>query len=145
MRIAIAADHGGYDLKQQLVDELKAHGYSVRDLGSYSPEPVDYPDLAVTVARAIVAGECDRGVLICGTGIGMSLAATKVSGVRAALCTNRYMARMARAHNDAQIVCLGAHVVGVGLASDIVATFLTTEFSGAERHSRRVGKINALD
>ena len=114
-------------------------------MGSYSSEPVDYPDIAEVVARAIIAGECDRGVLICGTGIGMSPAATKVPGVRAAVCTNSYMARMARAHNDAQIVCLGARVVGLGLASDIIATFITTEFSGAERHSRRVDKINALD
>jgi len=145
MRIAIGADHGGYELKQQLVDLLSAQGYSVEDFGTHSPESVDFPDLAVPVARAVAAGDCDRGILICGTGIGMSLAATKVPGIRAAVCTNCYMARMARQHNDAQILCLGARVLGVDLAIDVVETFLASEFSGADRHIRRIGKINVLD
>jgi ribose 5-phosphate isomerase B len=144
VRVAIGADHGGYELKQHVAEFLIAQGHDVQDFGSHGPESVDYPDVAAVVARAVAAGEFERGVLICGTGIGVSLAANKVRGIRAALCTDCYMARMAREHNDAQILCLGARVLGVGSALDVVQVFLTSEFLGG-RHARRVGKISALE
>ena len=143
MRIAVGADQGGYELKQPIVDFLVDQGHEVSDLGIHRLESVDYPDVAETVARVVAAGEADCGIVICGTGIGVSLAANKMRGIRAALCTDCYMARMAREHNDAQILCLGGRVVGPGLALDIVQVFLTSEFQGG-RHARRVGKIMAL-
>jgi len=144
MRIAVGADHGGYILKQHIVEFLSARGHQVVDHGAHSPDAVDYPDIAAPLARAVASGEFDRGILVCGTGIGMSLAANKVPGVRAAVCTDCYMARMARQHNDAQILCLGGRVVGVGLALDIVDVFLASSFLG-DRHARRVAKISALE
>ena len=144
MRIAIGADHAGYELKQYIVESLIAQGHQVQDLGTHSLEQVDYPDFAAWVARAVVAGEAERGILICGTGIGMSISANKVRGVRAALCTDCYMARMARQHNDAQILCLGGRVLGPDLALDIVEVFLRTDFLG-DRHAQRVDKIGALE
>jgi ribose 5-phosphate isomerase B len=144
MRIAIGADHGGYELKQQIAEFLIAQGYEINDLGTHSLESVDYPDFAELVARAVARDEAERGVVICGTGIGVSMSANKVRGIRAALCTDCYMARMAREHNDAQVLCLGARVLGVGSALEIVQVFLSNEFQGG-RHARRVGKINALD
>jgi ribose 5-phosphate isomerase B len=143
LRIAVGADQGGYELKQPIVDFLVDQDHEVSDLGIHRLESVDYPDVAETVARAVAAGEADRGIVICGTGIGVSLAANKMRGIRAALCTDCYMARMAREHNDAQILCLGGRVVGRGLALDIVQVFLTSEFQGG-RHARRVDKIMAL-
>jgi len=144
MRIAIGADQGGYELKRQIAEFLTAQGCQVLDLGIRSLKSVDYPDIAALVARAVVAGKAERGILICGTGIGMSLSANKVHGIRAALCTDCYMARMAREHNDAQVLCLGGQVLGLGLTLDIVQVFLGTEFLGG-RHARRVGKISALE
>jgi ribose 5-phosphate isomerase B len=144
VRVAIGADQGGYELKQRVAEFLITQGHVVADLGIHRLESVDYPDVAALVADAVVAGEAERGILICGTGIGVSLAANKVDGVRAALCTDCYMARMAREHNDAQILCLGGRVLGVGLALDIVQVFLSSEFLGG-RHARRVDKISALE
>ncbi len=144
MRIAIGADHGGYELKQHIVEYLVAQGRQVQDFGAHSTESVDYPDVAAPVARAVAAGEFERGILICGTGIGMSLAANKIDGVRAAVCTDCYLARMSREDNDANILCLGGRVLGLGLALDIVQIFLSSEFLGG-RHARRVGKISALE
>ena len=144
MRIAIAADHGGYELKQHIAEFLIAQGHQVQDFGTHSPKTVDYPDFAAPLARAVAAGEFERGVLICGTGIGMSLAANKVRGARAAVCTNCYMARMSRQDNDANVLCLGGRVLGLGLALDIVQTFLGSEFLGG-RHALRVDKISALE
>jgi len=144
MHIAIGADHGGYNLKQQIAEFLVTQGHRVEDLGTHNQESVDYPGIAAQVARAVAAGEAERGIIVCGTGIGVSMAANKIRTVRAALCTNRYMARMAREHNDAQILCLGERVLGVGLALDIVQAFLDAEFSGG-RHARRVDKISALE
>jgi len=144
MHIAIGADHGGYELKQQIAEFLTAQGHQVQDFGTHSLESVDYPDFAALVARAVAAGEAERGIVICGTGIGVSMTANKVRGIRAALCTDCYMARMAREHNDAQILCLGGRVLGVGSALDVVQVFLSSEFLGG-RHARRVDKINALD
>jgi len=144
MRIAIGADHSGYELKQQIAEAPIVQGHQVLDLGIHELESVDYPDIAALVARAVAAGEAERGIIICGTGIGVSIAANKVHGVRAALCTDCYMARMAREHNDAQILCLGGRVLGIGSALDIVQVFLSSEFLGG-RHARRVDKISALE
>jgi len=144
MHIAIGADHGGYELKQHIVEFLITQDHQVRDFGTHNAESVDYPDIASSVARAVAAGEFERGILICGTGIGMSIAANKMRGARAAVCTNSYMARMTRHDNDANILCLGGRVLGLGPALDIVQTFLDSEFL-AGRHARRVGKISALE
>jgi len=144
MKIATGADHGGFELKAQIVEHLRKLGHEVEDFGTAGPESVDYPDYARLVARAVVAGECDRGILVCGTGIGIGIAANKVAGIRAATCTETYSARMSRLHNDANILSLGGRVVGVGLALDIVDIWLNTEFEGG-RHARRVGKIHEIE
>ena len=144
MHVAIAADHGGYELKQQIAEFLIAQGHQVQDFGTHSPKAVDYPDFAAPLARAVAAGEFERGILICGTGIGMSVTANKVRGIRAAVCTNCYMARMSRQDNDANILCLGGRVLGRGLALEIVQVFLSNEFAGG-RHARRVDKIGKLE
>ena len=139
--IALGSDHGGYELKQEIISHLESKGIAYRDYGSYSPEPADYPEYAHTVAHAVVNGECEKGILICGTGIGISIAANKVKGIRAAVCTDCFTAEATRMHNDANILALGGRVVGPGLALKIVDTFLNTPFSGEERHSRRISKI----
>jgi ribose 5-phosphate isomerase B len=144
MRIAIGADHGGYRLKQQLIDYLGSRHHEVVDCGTFSDQSVDYADFAAAVARAVADGECPRGILICGTGLGVSMSANRVPGIRAALCTDPYMARMAQEHNDAQILCLGERVIGVGLAKEIVDTFLGAQFEGG-RHARRIAKMHALE
>ena len=144
MRIAIGADHGGYGLKQHLVEYLTAREHGIVDFGTDSAEAVDYPDIAGPLARAVAQGRFSRGILICGTGLGVSMSANRIPGIRAALCTNSYMARMAQEHNDAQILCLGARVVGVGLAEEIVEAFLTSEFEGG-RHARRIGRMHDLE
>ena len=129
--IALGSDQAGYELKQEVIRYLEEKGLEYRDYGSYSSESCDYPVYGKKVAHAIVDGECDRGILICGTGIGISIAANKVKGIRAAVCSTRL-------HNDANIVALGARVVGPGLALKIIDTFLNTPFSGVDRHVRRV-------
>lgn len=144
MRIAIGSDHAGYHLKAELADALRQDGYDVDDFGTHSTESCDYPDTAKAVAEAVSQGRCDLGVLICGTGIGVSIAANKVPGVRAAVCSETFSARMARAHNDANVICLGARVVGPGLALDIVRAFLSSQFEGG-RHQRRVEKLKAME
>ncbi len=143
-RIAIGADHAGRGLKEIILSFLREAGYSVEDMGTYGDESVDYPDYALRVAQAVATGAADLGVLICGTGIGMSIAANKVRGIRAAVATDCYMARMAREHNDANILCLGGRVVGPGLAVEIVRAFLESRFAGG-RHARRVEKIRATE
>ena len=144
MRIALGADHAGYELKGLLADMLEAAGYELLDLGTTGPESVDYPDYGAAVGRAVADGRADRGVLVCGTGVGIGIAANKVPGVRAAICNDLFTAKMARAHNDANVVALGSRVVGVGVAREIVNLFLTTEHEGG-RHARRVAKISSLD
>ena len=144
MRIAIGADHGGYRLKQHLVDYLIEQDHEVVDFGTHSTASVDYPDIAAALARAVADGQFSRGILICGTGLGVSMSANRIPGIRAALCTSCYMARMAQEHNDAQILCLGERVVGAGLAEEIVDVFLRSRFE-AGRHARRVGKMHALE
>lgn len=143
-KIAIGADHGGYELKNIILEHLRQAGYTVEDFGTNSPESVDYPDYAYQVARGVAAGDYDLGILICGTGIGMSIAANKIVGVRAAVCGDTYSARMSRLHNNANILCLGGRVVGPGLALDIVDVWLSTEFEGG-RHARRVEKIRQIE
>lgn len=144
MRIVIGADHGGFHLKAALVKELEAAGHQVTDAGAHSPDPVDYPDVAFAVAKKVAEGEFPRGILVCGTGVGMSISANKVRGVRAAVVSDTFSAKMTRAHNDANILCLGERVVGVGLAGELVKAFLSTEFEGG-RHEKRVDKIRQLD
>jgi ribose 5-phosphate isomerase B len=143
LKIAIGADHAGYELKEEVRRGLEEAGHEVRDLGTHSETSVDYPDFAVAVARAVASGEADRGILICGTGIGMAITANRVRGVRAASCSDCYSARMARAHNDANVLTFGARVVGPGLAGELVRAFLETGFEGG-RHERRVEKIEAV-
>lgn len=139
--IALGSDHGGYELKQELIKHLKEKGIEFKDYGCYDDKSCDYPVYAKKVANAIISGECDRGILICGTGIGISITANKFKGIRAALCHDTYSAQATREHNDANILAMGARVVGVGLALKIVDTFLDTKFSNDERHIRRINLI----
>ncbi len=139
--IAIGSDQGGFELKQAIMKHLKERNLEFKDYGSYSEESVDYPEYGRKVAEAVADGTCDRGILICGTGIGISIVANKVKGIRAALCTDCFMAEATRQHNDANVLALGGRVVGPGLALKIVDTFLDTEFSNEERHIRRIKMI----
>ena len=136
--IALGCDHGGYELKQEIIKYLEEKNISYKDFGCHSTEAVDYPIYARMVGKAIQTGECEKGILICGTGIGISIAANKMKGIRAALCTDCFCAEATREHNDANILALGGRVVGPGLAVTIVDTFLNTEFSHAERHQKRI-------
>ncbi len=145
MRIAIASDHGGYHLKAEVAGLLRELGHICDDLGPRDSSAVDYPDYAEKVAKGVAAGAYERGILLCGTGQGMAMAANKVTGVRAAVCQDTYSARMSREHNDANILCLGGRVVGSGLAAEVVKVWLGSDFSGDERHRRRLGKISALE
>jgi len=143
-RVLMAGDHAGYELRQFLIGRLKGLGHEIVDLGSNSgSEPVDYPDFALPVAQRVAAGE-GLGILVCGTGMGVAIVANKVPGVRAARCTDTFSARMARAHNDANVLCLGGWISGRGLAEDMARVFLETPFEGG-RHQRRVEKITALE
>lgn len=144
MRVAVGADHGGYPLKEGLVGVLRAEGVEVLDFGTHSEEACDYPDFALPVARAVAEGRADWGLLLCGTGIGMAIVANKVRGVRAAVCHDPYSARMAREHNDANVLALGARVVGPGLAEEVVRSFLKASFAGG-RHARRLEKLGAWE
>lgn len=143
MRIALASDHAGFELKQRLVEHLRGR-HEVLDLGPNDPGRVDYPDFAVKVGQAVTGGTAEVGMLVCGTGIGISMAANKIPGVRAALCHDDFTARMARAHNDANVLCLGARVIGEGTALSAADTFLETAFEGG-RHADRVQKIHRLE
>lgn len=142
--IAIACDHGGYALKLVVKEYLAGQGYEVRDFGCDGLDSCDYPDYGIPAARAVAGGECEKGILICTTGIGMSITANKVHGIRCALCGDPVSATLTRQHNDANMLALGAGVIGVNLALEIVAAFLRTEFTGG-RHQRRVDKIMALE
>jgi ribose 5-phosphate isomerase B len=144
MKIAVGADHAGYRLKEHLARLLAREGHEVEDLGTSSADSVDYPDFAAVVSGKVAAGEAERGILVCGTGIGMAMAANKIRGVRAAACNELFSARMARAHNDANVLALGERVVGTGLAEEIVRTFLATPYEDG-RHARRLEKIRALE
>jgi ribose 5-phosphate isomerase B len=140
-RIAMGSDHAGFDLKEELERALAERGHAVTDLGTHDLTSTDYPDYAHPVARAVVEGEADLGVLVCGTGIGMAMTANRHRGVRAAVCSEPFSARMARAHNDANVLCIGARVVGPGLALEILEAFLGADYEGG-RHDRRIGKID---
>ena len=143
MKIAMACDHGGLRLKNVLKNYLETNGYTVEDFGTYTEDSCDYPDFAGKAAKAVANGTCDRGVVVCGTGIGVSITANKVKGIRAALCHDTFSAEATRQHNDANILAMGARVIGTGLALKIVDTFLNTEFSGEERHRNRIDQIES--
>lgn len=139
--IALGSDHGGWALKQEVMKHLDVRGLEYKDYGTYSEDSCDYPVYGKAVAHAVAGGECEKGIIICGTGIGISITANKVKGIRAALCGDCFLAEMTRLHNDANILAMGARVVGPGLALKIVDTFLDTPFSGDERHVRRIKQI----
>lgn len=143
--IAIGSDHGGVELKEAIKCFLNKEQKEYKDFGTFDQDPVDYSDVAAEVAKAVAKGDFSSGIIVCGTGIGVSIAANKVPGIRAALCTDSYMARMAREHNNANILTLGGRVVGVGLALEITKVFLDTPFSNAERHESRINKIKAIE
>jgi len=143
--IALACDHGGFELMGHVKEYLDTARYAYKDFGAFSPESCDYPVAATEAARAIADRECDRGIFICGTGIGISIAANKIPGIRAALCTNVYMAEMARSHNDANVLALGGRVIEPEPAIGIVKTFLRTPFSSEKKHRRRIAMLSDLD
>ena len=145
MRVAIGADDAGYELKQELVALLSDAGHAVTDLGTHDTEPVDYPDYAAAVARAVLTGGADRGIVVCGSGGGASIAANKLAGIRCAVAHDGYSAHQVVEHDDANVLAIGSRVVGSALAWDLVATFLAAEFSGEERHRRRLAKVEALE
>lgn len=145
MRIAVAADHGGFPLKQSVIDELRRLGIEVADLGTHTTDAVDYPDYAEAVGNAIITGEADRGIVICGSGVGASVAANKMRGVRAAVAHDTYSAHQGVEHDDMNVLALGARVVGPEVAMELVRAFATARFSGDERHVRRLAKVQAIE
>lgn len=145
MQVAVAADHAGFELKQRVLEWLKANGYAALDLGTDSTQPVDYPDFAEKLARAVLEGRAERGVLICGSGVGASVAANKFPGIRSGLCHDSYSAHQGVEHDKMNILSLGARVIGPELALELVRAFLAAQFSGAERHVRRLDKIKAIE
>jgi ribose 5-phosphate isomerase B len=145
MRLAIGADHAGFELKESIASMLRADGHDLLDLGTHSTAPVDYPDFAAAVGRAVVDGRVERGVLICGSGVGATVAANKIVGVRAGLCHDTYSAAQSVEHDDANVLVLGARVIGSALADVLVRAFVAARFSGAERHRRRLDKVRALE
>ena len=145
MKIALGCDHGGYELKQFIMKTLEKLGYEYEDFGCYSLESCDYPDFGAAAARAVAEGKCDRGIVICTTGIGISIAANKIKGIRCALLSDVLSAKMTRLHNDTNMMALGAGIVGENLALEIVDTWVSTPFSGEPRHQRRIDKVMALE
>ena len=145
MKIAIGCDHGALDMKNAVVKHLEEKGYEVQDFGTYTADSCDYPDFAAAAARAVASGECEKGIVLCTTGIGVSIAANKVKGVRCALLSDVLSARRTRLHNDTNVMALGAGIVGQNLALEIVDTWLGTAFSGEARHQRRIDKVMELE
>ena len=145
MKIAIGGDHAGFSLKQHLVELIKDWGHEVTDLGAFNTDPSDYPDFAKSVGAAVQKGEAERGILVCGSGIGAAVAANKLKGIRAALVSDTYSARQGVDHDDVNVLCLGGRVVGPALAEEIVKAFLAAKFSGEERHLRRLEKVKAME
>lgn len=144
MKIAVGCDHGAFELKQEIIKFLESKNHEVKDFGTYTTDSCDYPDIALPVAEAVAAKEYEFGILVCGTGIGIGIAANKVPGIRAALCSDTFSAHATREHNNANILTMGQRVVGVGLALDIVKTFITSEFEG-DRHQNRIDKITEIE
>lgn len=142
--IAIGSDHGGFELKKYVIEYLKGKGIEVKDFGTYSEASIDYPDCAKPVCQSVLDGECEKGILICGTGIGISIAANKFKGIRAALCSDPFSAKMSKVHNNANIICLGGRVLGRELAFTIVDAWLSAEFEGG-RHIDRINKIHDIE
>ena len=145
MKVSIGCDHGALALKNKMVAHLVAKGYDVKDCGTYTGDSCDYPDFAAAAARAVASGECEKGIVLCTTGIGVSIAANKVPGIRCALLSDVMSARLTREHNDTNMMAIGAGVVGEMLALEILDTWMSTEFSGNERHQRRIDKVMALE
>ena len=145
MKISIGCDHGALTLKNKLVSWLEAKGHEVKDFGTYTPDSCDYPEFAAAAAKAVASGECEKGIVLCTTGIGVSISANKIDGIRCALLSDVWSAKMTRLHNDTNMMALGAGVVGENLALEIVDTWLGTEFSGDARHQRRIDKLMALE
>lgn len=144
MRLAVGSDHAGYHLKQEVLSWLKELGHETADMGAASADSVDYPDFALKVCEAVTGGQANFGILVCGTGLGMSITANKVPGIRAVTCSDTFSARCSREHNDANVLCLGERVVGSGVARDVVETWLSASFQGG-RHQKRVDKISAVE
>ena len=145
MRLALSADHAGFPLKQELVAKLTQQGHSVLDLGTHSTAPCDYPDAAESVAQALHERQADRGIIVCGSGAGVSIAASKFPGIRAAVCHDTYTAHQAVEHDDMNVLCVGARVIGSALALEIATAFINARFSGEDRHQRRLDKIFAIE
>jgi len=145
MKIALAADHAGYLLKDDLAARLAGQGHEVLDLGTHSAAPVDYPDSAESIARCLTSGEADRGIIVCGSGAGVSIAANKFPGIRASVCHDTYSAHQAVEHDDMNVLCIGGRVIGPALAHEIVGAFIGARFSGEERHQRRLAKVLAIE
>ena len=144
MKLAIGCDHGGIELKLEIVKHLEERGIEIVDFGIKEYQSVNYPEIALPLAKAVASGECDRGILVCGTGIGMSIAANKVKGIRAAVCSDHFSAKFTRLHNDANILCLGGRVIGPGVANEMVDLFIDTEYEGG-RHATRVQMITDIE
>jgi len=144
-RIAIASDHAGFTLKEEIAAQLRREGFHLLDLGTYTTEPVDYPDYARAIGRAIQEDKVERGILVCGSGVGACVAANKMKGVRAGLCHDTYSARQGVEHDDMNVLCLGARVIGTELARELVSAFLFARFSGEERHVRRLDKVKEME
>lgn len=144
MRVAIGSDHAGYDYKKMLTSYLMDLGYDVFDAGTYSKESCDYPDIAVALSEKVTSGDCDRGILICGTGIGMGIAANKVKGIRAACASEHFSVKYSRLHNDANVLCIGARVIGEGTAAELCELFLKTDYEGG-RHNKRVDILKKIE
>src|SRR6478672_2991979 len=146
MKISIGADHAGYDMKQHLVEYIRQLGHNVHDVGTFEPgKPDDYPDYAILVAQDIRSGAAERGVLVCGSGVGVSVAANKFKGIRAAMCHDHYSAHQGVEHDDMNVLCLGARIIGSEMAADLIRAFLSAQFSGEPRHERRLKKIEEME
>jgi len=145
MKIVIASDHGGFQYKNILLDEIQEQGYDIKDLGAFDDSPSDYPDFAAIIAKAILKGEAEKGILICGSGVGVSVAANKFKGIRAGVCHDTYSAHQCVEHDDVNVLCIGQRVIGIELAREIVSSFLNARFSNEERHKRRLKKVIAIE
>ncbi len=145
MKVVIASDHGGFLYKNLLLKDILEKGYEITDLGAFNEKPSDYPDHAETIANAILQGNAERGIIICGSGIGVCVAANKFKGIRAGVCHDTYSAHQCVEHDDVNVLCLGQRVIGIELARDIIFTFLSAQFTHAARHQKRLDKINAIE